>query len=174
MDKVSMMSQLQEAKDLEKRIKDDERTRAKEDIIRSGEDASKTIVFPKYKMDERLKIYKEVDPPSSKLYIGLGWDENRDSNVKHYRKYYEDELENDRELFASVSPFNTYTMKKGQARGASTGMFSAAKKDDSGQASTEVSVGIFKGIIEVENKEDKEKYLKKKDILLDDLKSLVN
>ena len=132
MDKASMMSQLNEAKELEKRIKDDERTRAKEELIRGGEDASKTIVFPKYKMDERLKVYKEYDPPSDKLYIGLGWDETRDQNRKHYRKYYEDELENDTDLFETKSPFNTYEMKKGQARGASTGMFSAKAKDASG------------------------------------------
>ena len=35
-------------------------------------------------------------------------------------------------------------------------------------------VGIFKGIIEVENKDDKEKYLVKKDQLLEELKDLVN
>ena len=132
MDKASMISQLNEAKDVEKRIKDDERMRAKEDLIRSGEDASKTIVFPKYKLDERLKVYKEYDPPSDKLYIGLGWDETRDQNRKHYRKYYEDELENNEELFVTKSPFNTYEMKKGQARGVSTGMFSAKPKGNDG------------------------------------------
>ena len=36
-------------------------------------------------------------------------------------------------------------------------MFSSAKTDDSGQASTEQVMGIFKGIIEVENVGDKMK-----------------
>ena len=98
---------------MEKRIKDDERTRAKEELLRSGEDASKTIVFPKYKLDDRLKVYKEYEAPSDKLYIPLGWDETRDQNRKHYRKFYEDELENNTELFVTQSPFNTYNMKKG-------------------------------------------------------------
>jgi len=46
-------------------------------------------------------------------------------------------------------------------------MFSAAKTTDaSGQASNEQIVGVFKGIIEVENKKDKAKYNENKDKLL--------
>ena len=41
-----MMSQIKEASDLEKRLVDDERVRAKEDAIRSGADASSTILYP--------------------------------------------------------------------------------------------------------------------------------
>ena len=51
-------------------------------------------------------------------------------------------------------------------------MFSS-KKDDSGQSSTLTSTGIFKGLIEVENDEDKQKYLVVKKKMIDQLKDLI-
>ena len=53
----------------------------------------------------------------------------------HYRKFFEDELENDDELFPEM-PFVNYSIIRGQARGASgggiLGMFSKPKKDADG------------------------------------------
>jgi hypothetical protein len=57
------------------------------------------IVMPKYKMDERLKVYRECGAPPKTLYIGLGWDEEHDQKRKHYRQYQSDELENNKEVF---------------------------------------------------------------------------
>ena len=52
---------------------------------RQGDGAVKMIVMPKYKLDKRLKVMKEVDAPSDKLFIGLGWDEDDKTKRKHYR-----------------------------------------------------------------------------------------
>lgn len=69
--------------------------------------------MPKYKLDERLKVDREVDPPPGAIYIGLGWDEDHNTKRKHYRQYYQDELENIPEIFPQKSPFNTLELKKG-------------------------------------------------------------
>lgn len=114
-----------------------------------------------------------MNPPPSAVYIGLGWDEDRNTKRKHYRQYYSDELENVTDIFPQKSPFNSLELKKGQSRGLSKGFFSSllrtAKKDASGQDSTEKVVGYFKGIIEVESREDKYKYTQRKQQLLEDL-----
>jgi hypothetical protein len=47
------------------------------------------------------------------LYIGLGWDEDRTTKRRHYRKYYGDELENVKDIFPTPSPFNTFEIKRG-------------------------------------------------------------
>jgi len=99
-----------------------------------------------------LKIDREVHIPPEKVYIGLGWDEDSTTKKKHYRKLLDAELEDNKDIFQQTSPFNTYYLKKGQARGTSGGMFSSGNKDESGQASTVKTVGIFKGIVQVENK----------------------
>ena len=44
------------------------------------------------------------------------------------------------------------------------------KKDTSGQDSTKKKVGTFKGIVEVESKEDKKNYKNSKNILIERLK----
>lgn len=31
--------------------------------------------MPEYKLDERLNVHREVNPPPESLYMGLGWDE---------------------------------------------------------------------------------------------------
>lgn len=36
-------------------------------------------------MDPRLKIEREVNPPPSSLYMGLGWDVDSKTGRKHYR-----------------------------------------------------------------------------------------
>jgi len=129
--------------------------------------------MPKYKQDARLKVDREEAAPPNAVYIGLGWDEDRHTNRKHYRQYYTDELENIKDIFPQPSPFNSLELKKGQSRGLSKGFFSSlmrtAKKDASGQDSTEKVVGYFKGIVEVESREDKYAYNERKRELLDDL-----
>ena len=176
-DKASIMKAHKEASALEKRIIEDERQRAEEDLIKEGADTSKTIIMPQYKLDERLKVDREVNPPPSNLFIGLGWDEDRNTKRKHYRLYFNDELENNKEIFPQKSPFHSYELKRGQSRGIKKGgmmsMFKSKKQDASGQVSTEKVVGFFKGIIEVESKEDKINYKRRKDMLIDNLCQLV-
>ena len=62
-------------------------------------------------------MHKEALPPPEELYMGLGWDEDKESNKKHYRLYYNDELENIKDIFPKPSPFNTFELKRGQTRG---------------------------------------------------------
>lgn len=71
--------------------------------------------------------------------MGLGWDETPEHGRRHYRRFYNDELENIKEIMPVPSPFHTYDLKRGQSRGASKGFwpFSAAKTDESGSVSTE-------------------------------------
>ena len=121
---------------------ENERMRALEELHNKGDDAAAVIIMPKYVLDERLKVDREVNPPPpAEVFMPLGWDEDRTTNRKHYRQYYNDELENIAEIFPSASPFNSYSLKRGQTRGVSSGglfgMFKAQKKDDSGQVSTE-------------------------------------
>jgi hypothetical protein len=52
-------------------------------------------------------------------------------------------------------------------------MFKTKKKDESGQDSNEQIVGFFKGIIEIESKEDKINYNRKKTMLIENLISLL-
>lgn len=76
-------------------------------------------------------------PPES-LFMGLGWDETPADARRHYRRYYNDELENIKEVMPESTPFNVFTLKRGQTRGASKSMwpFGAKKEDDSGAVST--------------------------------------
>mgnify|MGYP000046766287 CR=1 FL=1 len=90
---------MKEAEELQKRIELDERNRDKEELLRQGVDAYATIVMAKYKLDERLKVDREVDAPPATLFMPLGWDEFTGQGRKHYRKFYKDELENDKSIF---------------------------------------------------------------------------
>jgi len=104
------------------------------------------------------------------MYLGLGWDEDRTTKRKHYRQYYQDELENIKEVFPQPSPFNTEKIIRGQSRGISKGglmsMFKSQKQDESGQVSTIQTVGYFKRIIEIESKIDRREYASEKEKLI--------
>ena len=75
--------------------------------------------MPKYEQDPRLKVDREVMPPPKAMFMTLGWDEDRDTKRKHYRQFFNDELELVTDIFPSVSvfpsvsPFNTYDLKRG-------------------------------------------------------------
>ena len=87
-------------------------------------------------------------------------EENRITKVTnlHYRKFYEDELENDRALFPDPDdPFIKIPIKRGQSRGLSKSWFSflsADKVDESGEVTNEKIVGYFKGRVKVRNTEE--------------------
>ena len=94
------MKALKEAKEAEKSIVEDERNRALEEMKRSGDKANKVIVMPEYAMDQRLKVMREVNPPSDKIFIGLGYDDDETTKRKHYRQFHPDELEFKKDLFS--------------------------------------------------------------------------
>ena len=111
---------------------DDERMRVQNEL---GDDANEIIIMPQYETDKRLKVDREVNPPSSELFMPLGWDEDRNTKRRHYRQYYTDELENIKEVFPNgPSPFTSFDIIRGQSRGLKKGglfsLFSKAKKQD--------------------------------------------
>ena len=64
------------------------------------------------------------------------------------------------------SPFNSYDLKRGQARGAKVGLWAKltnnVKTDASGVATDEKFVGKFKALIEVEALDEKQAYFIRK------------
>lgn len=82
----------------------------------AGDDLHKNVLLPKYKLDERLKINREVSKPKSTIYMELGYNENPpekpEEERKHYRKFFNDELENNKELFPKM-PFHTVDIIRG-------------------------------------------------------------
>lgn len=129
--------------------------------------------MPKYTHDDLLDVDREIELPPTQMFIGLGWDEDKESHRKHYRRFYPDELENVKELLPRESPFNQYELRRGQTRGAKVGFWKKLtnnyKTDKSGQASDEKVVGRFKAIIEVEGREERKEYFKKKYAMIDKL-----
>ena len=69
--------------------------------------------MPQFTVDNRLKVDREINMPHKSMYMGLGWDEDRNSKRKHYRQFYTDELEFVKDIFPQVSPFNTEKIIRG-------------------------------------------------------------
>lgn len=96
-------------------------------------------------------------------------EENRQTEVTnlHYRKFYEDELENDRTLFPDPDdPFIKIPVKRGQSRGLQKSwftFFSDDKTDESGEVTNEKVVGYFKGRVRILNKEEMMQYNRQKE-----------
>ena len=90
----------------------------------SVDEASKNIITPKYSFDERLKIKREINKPPPTLYMELGHNEdppeNAEDDKKHYRKYFPDELENNKDIFPK-HPFHKADIIRGQSRGLKKG-----------------------------------------------------
>jgi len=75
---------------------------------------------------------------------------------KHYRKFYNDELEHNSDLFGE-KVFTSVDIVRGQSRGLKKSwwnVFSAQQTDESGESSDKKKVGYFKGRISVFNEED--------------------
>ena len=134
-------------------------------LEKHGVDIHKNVFLPTYKYDPRLKTFKESFIPPESVFIPVGYDggvteENPQGRNKHYRKFYMDELENNKEIF-SRKPFHEYSISRGQSRGLSKGlfsMFSGATQDPSGNLSTVKKVGKFKGYVRVYNEENDEAF----------------
>lgn len=72
-----------------------------------------------------MDIDREVEGPPESLFIGLGWDEDATTKRRHYRRFYPDELENVKEVLPQASPFQTYSIMRGQTRGAKAGFWAS-------------------------------------------------
>jgi hypothetical protein len=69
-------------------------------------------------------------------------------------------LENKKKIFPK-KPFHTSDIVRGQSRGLGGGFFSMFKKtrtDDSGMVTNQKIVGMFKGRISIENKDEKDSF----------------
>ena len=73
-------------------------------------------------MNDRLRNWEEIDIPPKEVFEPLGWDRKpNESEEKHYRKFYTDELESIEDLMSKPSEFDQFMLKKGQSRGAGGG-----------------------------------------------------
>lgn len=133
----------------------------------------KNVVYPSYSFDERLKIHREQAAPPKDVFIAVGYDPEHDSKQKHYRRFYEDELENIKDVIPN-SPFQSFPIYRGQSRGLSKGFFWNRKTDEAGQVSNIRQVGDFKGIISVINKDREQGFDAVKDVRINILKQSLN
>jgi hypothetical protein len=131
----------------------------------------KNVVYPTYEYDDRLRIHREGIPPPKEVYMSVGYDPKHDSKQKHYRRFFEDELENISDIMPK-SPFASYIIKRGQSRGLSKGWFwQRQNTDECGQISTVKEVGEFKAIVSVVNKHTEEEIENVKKMKIEILKS---
>ena len=111
--------------------------------------------MPRYKYDERLRVEVEVDKPPPSLFKAIGYNKKPTDGVKHYRRYYPDELENVKDKYGIPiinSPFikeNIYRSKPVKSGGFLGNMFGG----DGGQEFVSINAGHFKGAIRCFNAE---------------------
>ena len=82
----------------------------------------------------------------------IGYNRSPVDEIKHYRRYYTDELENCREVMPA-SPFLHEDITRAEKK--SAGLFGDADADPS--SSTIKTTGRFKGLVKVFNKDRLEK-----------------
>ena len=108
-----MLAMEKERQEKAKRDAVDEKKREMEAFRAQGNSSAANIIMPKYKHDDILDCDREINKPPETLYIGLGWDEDSTTERKHYRRFFNDELENVKDVLAISSPFQTYEIKRG-------------------------------------------------------------
>ncbi len=174
-DKSKLINERKEEEEKKKREEEAKRQKELEEMKRAGTNPHKNILKPTYRLDEMLNVLREITKPPDSLYIGLGYDDTAEDNRRHYRRYYADELENNKELMGEP-PFIQYHLKKGQSRGASKGWwpFGGGKEDDSGAVTTEQIVGKFKCLIDIECEREKKEFQEEKADKLHNLKTKLN
>lgn len=171
-DRSLLINSLLKAK--EKKEKAKKLRKEVEDLIAEDmEFVGANVLMPQYTYDERLKIHRETNIPPKEIFMPLGFDPEHDSLQKHYRKYYEDELENIKEVM-SKSPFQEYSIYRGQCRGLSESVFFKDEYDEAGQVTNIQNVGKFKAIVTVENIEQYQAYQTVKESRISVLKGLLN
>lgn len=128
-----------------------------------------------YTWDERLKVNREAPesvPPKS-LYQGIGYDRPESQGAapvplqRHYRKFYRDELENNKAIFHKL-PFQNVNIIRGEDRKpASFGnlgglldynLFGDDDEEENVVGMQEKIVGTFKGHIKIYNPEEDQEY----------------
>lgn len=150
-------------------------------MMKDGKDVHSNILMPVYENDERLKIFREKNKPPASIYYEVGYDGPMQTSLpkirkKHYRKFYVDELENNKQIFCR-KPFVTCDIKRGQSRGLNKGIFDSLfgnNEDESGFKSNEQVVGSFKGHVHVYNKRSDDQFEHEKAKDMQKIQELIN
>jgi len=106
-------------------------------------------------------IYREINIPPKNLFMPIGYNkkkpENKEEEIKHYRRYYNDELEFIEDKpgeFIVNTPFvkrEIYRAKPVKSGGLIGGLFGG---DDVEEEFSRVYTGYFKGMVRCYNKEE--------------------
>ena len=136
-----------EAKQAAEKARIAEEREAAMDAMEDNQDGNANVIYPKYKYNERLKVDIEVDFPPNNLFMPIGHNKKKEDGIKHYRRYYTDELENCREVIPQL-PFLHEDITRAEKK--SAGLFGTADLDPS--SSTVKKTGMFKGLVKVYNK----------------------
>ena len=142
-------------------------------IFKQMKYVGKNVVYPTYHYDDRLKMHREDIPPPKTVFMPIGYDPNHNSKQKHYRRFYEDELENIKEVIPN-SPFQSFDIMRGQSRGLSKSWFKSQQTDETGQITNLKQVGDFKGIVSVINKDREDGFNLVKETRITILKQSLN
>lgn len=81
--------------------------------------------FPaEYILDRRINMYVEHNIPPETLFMAIGHDKTHESGVKHYRKIYNEELENIPRIMGNPNekPFSCLPISIGQSQQSTSGV----------------------------------------------------
>lgn len=121
--------------------------------MKTNKNATRNVIWPSYKFDERLMVDREVDIPPANMFFELGYNRTKEDKIKHYRRFYTNELELVEEVMPGGSPFMrepAYRMEQESA-----GLFGGGDNDSENNKS--VVSGYFKGLVAMYNEERKAK-----------------
>lgn len=178
------------AKENHKLIQNGKKRNETLEMIKQNIPVHRNLISPRYELDDRLNVYREVNVPSASLFMAIGYDGALTSSMsmpekesmpetrnRHYRKIYHDELENNKEIFKQ-SIFCNAPILRGQERGADEGffksLFSSPKLDESGQVSSLREVGQFKGYLCIHNDQEDTDFDNAKKQKMSELDSVLN
>ena len=116
--------------------------------------------MPSYQFNAALKVEVEKDIPPSERYLPLGFDDFPNQGKKHYRQFFDDELENVKSVMPSL-PFTHIPVLRGVKR--------KAKDRDAGEYEMR-EVGSFKGVVKVRNLAEEKEFSEMKERRLTEMK----
>jgi len=143
---LQIINEIMDGDDAQKRLKKTKKTKTKASMLARSRDDD-----PLDTEDQELADEEEKEELARRT----------EKTKEHFRKFYEDELENNEELLGE-SPFVTYRVKRGSTRGNSSSffgsLFASDRQDEDGEVTTDKEVGFFKGRVDVYNVEERQKF----------------
>lgn len=158
------MKQRIRALTIKKSVEENDRKNAQK-AIQDTVDGHNFLIYPKYQYDQRLAVDVEYDKPSELLFIPIGYNKTSKDKNKHYRRFYNKELEEAQDLSGVrlvTSPFlqqpihRTLPKPKSSGTGAAgwfKGLVGGAAAPEELGADTLVEVGHLKARLSVYNKQ---------------------